>query len=32
MNVFWSPRGTDGWTEAGIRSELTEPTPVDVDS
>ena len=32
MNVFWSPRGTDGWTEAGYPLELTEPTPVDVDS
>ena len=32
MNVYWSPRGTDGSIEAGYPLELTEPTPVDVDS
>ena len=30
--VYWGPLGTDGWTEAGYELELTEPTPVDVDS
>jgi len=32
INVFWAPRGTDGWVEAGYELELTDPTPVDVDS
>jgi len=32
INVFWAPRGTDGWVEAGYELELTEPTPVNVDS
>jgi PQQ-dependent catabolism-associated CXXCW motif protein len=31
-SVFWAPRGTDGWVEAGYELELTEPTPVNVDS
>jgi PQQ-dependent catabolism-associated CXXCW motif protein len=31
-NVFWAPRGTDGWIEAGYELELTEPTSVNVDS
>jgi PQQ-dependent catabolism-associated CXXCW motif protein len=30
--VYWGPLGTDGWAEAGYELELTEPTPVDVDS
>ena len=29
--IFWAPRGTDGWVEAGYQLELTEPTPVNVD-
>ena len=30
--VYWGPLGTDGWSEAGYKLELVEPTPVDVDS
>ena len=30
-NVYWAPRGTDGWTEAGYEVVLTKPTPVNVD-
>lgn len=30
-NVYWSPTGTDGWSEVGYELQLTEPTPVDVD-
>lgn len=30
--VYWGPLGTDGWVEAGYELELTEPTPVDVDT
>jgi len=30
--VYWYPRGTDGWSESGYELQLTEPTPVKVDS
>ena len=30
--VYWSPTGTDGWSAMGYELELTEPTPVNVDS
>ena len=30
--VYWSPTGTDGWSEVGYELQLTEPTPVNVDS
>ena len=30
--LYWGPLGTDGWIKADHKLELTEPTPVDVDS
>ena len=28
-NVIWYPEGIDGWTEAGLPTEVVEPEPLD---